>query len=81
MIGFRGVRTKSGAGLDLAAAMKGYRTIFHNPLAKYCFGAVLLEGIFLMGIFPYVALVLRADGEPRAMIAGLIIAARSRSAA
>jgi predicted MFS family arabinose efflux permease len=74
VIGFRGVATKSGAGLDLAGAMKGYRTIFQNPQAKYCFGAVLLEGTFVMGIFPYVALVLRANGEPRAMIAGLVIA-------
>jgi predicted MFS family arabinose efflux permease len=74
MIGFRGVAARAGAGLDLAAVVTGYRTIFKNPQAKYCFGAVMLEGIFVMGVFPYVALLLRANGEPRAMIAGVIIA-------
>jgi predicted MFS family arabinose efflux permease len=73
-IGFRGVAARAAAGLDLAAVVTGYRTIFRNPQAKYCFGAVMLEGIFMMGIFPYVALLLRAGGEPRAMIAGVVIA-------
>jgi predicted MFS family arabinose efflux permease len=52
----------------------GYRTIFKNPQAKICYGAVMLEGIFVMGIFPYVALLLRESGEPRAAIAGAVIA-------
>ena len=34
----------------------------------------MLEGIFMMGIFPYVALLLRDNGEPRAVIAGIVIA-------
>jgi predicted MFS family arabinose efflux permease len=74
IIGFRHVETKH-SGLDLAAAAKGYRTIFHNPLAKFCFGAVFLEGVFLMGIFPYVAVLQQqSGGSSRAAIAGLIIA-------
>ena len=74
VIGFRGIAARPGAGIDLAAVVTGYRTIFRNPLAKYCFGAVMLEGTFMMGIFPYVALLLRANGEPRATIAGVVIA-------
>jgi predicted MFS family arabinose efflux permease len=74
VIGFRGIAARPGAGIDLAAVVTGYRTIFRNPLAKYCFGAVMLEGTFIMGIFPYVALLLRANGEPRATIAGIVIA-------
>ena len=54
--------------------LKGYRAIFQNPQAKFCFGAVMLEGTFMMGIFPYVALLLREGGEPRAMIAGIVLA-------
>jgi predicted MFS family arabinose efflux permease len=74
IVGFRGVETKR-SGLDLAAAAKGYSTIFHNPLAKFCFGAVFLEGVFLMGIFPYVAVLQQqSGGETRAAIAGLVIA-------
>ena len=74
IIGFRGIAERSGASISLATVVTGYRTIFQNPLAKYCFGAVMLEGIFMMGIFPYVALLLRANGEPRATIAGAVIA-------
>jgi predicted MFS family arabinose efflux permease len=74
MLGFRGVETRRSE-LDLAAAAKGYGTIFHNPLAKFCFGAVFLEGVFLMGLFPYVAVLQQqSGGETRAAIAGLIIA-------
>jgi predicted MFS family arabinose efflux permease len=74
IIGFRRVETKH-SGLDLAAAAKGYRTIFHNPLAKFCFGAVFLEGVFLMGIFPYVAVLQQQSGAgSSAAIAGLVIA-------
>jgi predicted MFS family arabinose efflux permease len=36
---------------------------------------VALEGIFLFGVFPYVAVLLLAAGEGRAVIAGLVIAA------
>jgi predicted MFS family arabinose efflux permease len=74
VIGLRGVAVRPGVGIDLGAVVKGYRTIFQNPQAKICFGAVMLEGIFVMGIFPYVALLLRENGEPRAMIAGVVIA-------
>ena len=74
-IGFRHIETKR-TGLDLAAAAKGYSAIFHNPLAKFCFGAVFLEGVFLMGLFPYVAVLQReTGGDTRAAIAGLIIGA------
>ncbi len=75
IVGFRRLETKR-SGIDLAAAARGYRAIFHNPLAKFCFGAVFLEGIFLMGLFPYVAVLQQQDGgSTRAVIAGLIIGA------
>src|SRR5262249_49000988 len=43
-------------------------------MAKICYGAVFLEGIFLFGLFPYVAPLLHQAGETRAAIAGGIIA-------
>jgi MFS transporter, DHA1 family, inner membrane transport protein len=52
----------------------GYFTIFANPRAKFCFLAVFLEGVAVFGLFPFVALLLMAAGEPRASIAGLVIA-------
>jgi MFS transporter, DHA1 family, inner membrane transport protein len=55
--------------------MAGFRSVFADPRAKVCFSAVFLEGIFIHGVFPYVALLLLANGEARASIAGLVIAA------
>lgn len=60
---------------NLPAVASNYRGIFADPRAKFCFGAVFFEGIFIHGIFPYVAILLLASGEPRASIAGLVIAA------
>src|SRR2546421_9515656 len=41
---------------------------------KVCFGAVFVEGIVIFGLFPFIALLLLAAGEPRASIAGAVIA-------
>ena len=44
-------------------------------LLVFCFGAVFLEGMFLMGIFPYVAVLQQqSSGETSAAMAGLVIA-------
>ena len=56
-----------------AAVIANFRGIFADPRAKVCFGAVFLEAIFIHGLFPYVALLLRGIGETRASIAGLLI--------
>jgi DHA1 family inner membrane transport protein len=53
----------------------GFQSVFADPRAKVCFGSVFLEGLFIHGVFPYVALLLLATGEARASIAGLVIAA------
>ena len=48
--------------------------IFSNPLAKFCFGGVFIEGVFLLGVYPFVAPMLHDGGETRASIAGIVIA-------
>ena len=73
-VGFGGPGIKPTQKVNLREIPGSYRTIFTNPLAKFCFGAVLMEGIFLFGIFPYVAQLLHQIGEQRAAIAGLVIA-------
>ena len=60
---------------NLPAVKANYRRIFADPRAKFCFGSVFFEGIFIHGIFPYVAILLLASGEARASIAGLVIGA------
>ena len=59
---------------DLSTLIPNYRAIFSNPMAKYCFGAVFIEAVFLFGVFPYMAGLLRTDGMERSSIAGVVIA-------
>ncbi len=59
---------------DFSMFVPNYRAIFSNPLAKICFGAVFLEAVFMYGVFPYIATMLRQAGEDRASIAGVVIA-------
>ena len=61
--------------LQIAAMVNNYRQVWSNPLAKVCYGAVFLEGIVLVGLFPFVAVLLVSIGEPRPSIAGVILAA------
>lgn len=74
LIGFRGMTVDRRGRFDPAAVRTGFRTIRRNTLTKVCFTAVLLEGICVFGLFPYVAAFLVARGEERAIIAGLVIA-------
>jgi predicted MFS family arabinose efflux permease len=74
LVGFRGLKTSSSARVSVRSLPAAYGRIFHNPLAKICYGAVLVEAICLFGLMPYVAGLLAERGEPRASIAGLVIA-------
>jgi predicted MFS family arabinose efflux permease len=72
-----GVRsfTETRGHADLSVLIPNYRTILSNPLAKFCFGAVFFEALFMYGAFPYVATLLHQAGETRASIAGVVIGA------
>jgi predicted MFS family arabinose efflux permease len=74
-VALRGRETRKPTPFNLASAMAGFRSVLADPRAKVCFGSVFLEGLFIQGLFPYVALMLLANGETRASIAGLVIAA------
>ena len=73
VVGFRGVSSGAVARVDIRRLPVTYAEIFRNPLAKFCYGAVMVEAICLFGLFPYVAALLAAAGEPRAAIAGVVI--------
>lgn len=72
-VGFGGPGRKPPERVDLRSIPAAYKAIFAHPAAKFCFGGVMMEGIFLNGFFPYVAPTLHAGGENRATIAGLVI--------
>jgi predicted MFS family arabinose efflux permease len=59
---------------DLLSIPSRYTALFANPRAKFCFLAVFLEGAAIFGLFSFVALLLVASGEPRASIAGIVLA-------
>lgn len=65
---------KTDGRFDLRRLRPNYRTIFKNPLAKICFGAVFLEGCFMYGVFPYIATMLHRSGVTLASVAGIVIA-------
>jgi predicted MFS family arabinose efflux permease len=71
--GFAGQARSTGTGLRIQAVPKLFGAIFRNPRTKVCYGAVLLEGVAILGLFPYVALLLLDRGEGRASIAGLVL--------
>jgi predicted MFS family arabinose efflux permease len=74
-VALRGGGEAKSAPFRLSSVIAGFRSVFADPRAKVCFGSVFLEGLFIHGVFPYVALLLLANGETRASIAGLVIAA------
>jgi predicted MFS family arabinose efflux permease len=74
LIGLRNVPENRAPSVSFAAVLANYRIILGNPLAKICYGAVFLEGIAIFGIIPYIAPLLVTVGEPRAKIAGLVVA-------
>jgi predicted MFS family arabinose efflux permease len=73
--GFRGAAlTRSPARMDLGVLRHGYRTIFANPNAIICYGAVFIEGCCVLGLFPFIAAFLFELGETSLVIAGIVIA-------
>ena len=74
VLGFRDETHPSAGRFDLSNLMPNYRTIFRNPQAKFCFGTVFLEAVFMYGVFPYIATMLHEAGVTSASIAGIVIA-------
>jgi predicted MFS family arabinose efflux permease len=74
VLGFRGLAVDRHQRFDFATALAGYGHVLRNPLAKYCFLTVFLEGVFVFGLFPYIAALLAERGEARAVIAGIVLA-------
>ena len=74
IVSFRSVASPPRA-LRFASIVGNYRKVFANPRTKICYAAVFVEGVALFGIFPFIALLLVAVGEPRTSIAGLVVSA------
>ena len=72
--GLRGLPEAPRQPLDPRTVVLRYRQIFRIPTARICYLTVLCEGIFVMGLFAYVAVLLLEAGEPRASVAGAVIA-------
>lgn len=75
MVGFRNAPKPPPQKFSFAVLMANYRRIFSHPHARICYTAVLIEGICVYGMFPFVAAFLIEIGEPRMSIAGVVLAA------
>jgi len=74
VIGFRRLPTPPRPAARTQSLASTYVEVFRNPLAKFCYGVTFLEGVFMLGLFPYVAIMLAQGGETRASIAGFVLA-------
>ena len=74
-LGLRDVPIGSRHPLDIRSVLRRNREIFAIRNARICYATVALEGLFLFGLFPYVAVLLLTAGEARASIAGLVVGA------
>jgi MFS transporter, DHA1 family, inner membrane transport protein len=72
--GFRGADLARPPRANFAAIRQGYRTIFSNPNAKFCYGAVFIEGCCVLGLFPFIASFLFDLGQTSLSVAGIVIA-------
>ena len=75
IVGLRGVQDAPPQPLNVRSVLRRNREILSIRTARICYLTVIVEALLLFGIFPYVAVLLLAGGEPRASIAGLVIAA------
>jgi len=72
-LGFRRARLAEPVRHSTQPVLSVFAAIFANPRAQICYAVVFLEGIAVLGLSPYVALMLFAGGETRAAIAGLVL--------
>lgn len=73
--GLRDIPATPRQSLDPRAVLSRNRAIFAIRAARICYATVAIEALLLFGIFPYVAVLLLKSGEPRASIAGAVVAA------
>jgi predicted MFS family arabinose efflux permease len=73
--GLRDLPVGPAQPLDLRSVLARNRAILGIRTARICYLTVACEALVLFGIFPYVAVLLQAGGEPRASIAGVVVAA------
>ena len=58
----------------LKSIIHGYRVVFQNPRAILCYVAVFVEGVFVFGLLPYIAVLLEQRGAGGVREAGFVLA-------
>lgn len=71
--GFREQMASPGKAVDFSVIAENYRKILKHPHARILYFGVFVEGVCVMGLFPFIAAFLQEQGEPRLSIAGLVI--------
>jgi predicted MFS family arabinose efflux permease len=77
LLALRWLEPRAGAprrAFSLAGMREGYARVFENPRAKVCYAAVLVEGVCIFGVLPYLAVMLEAAGAGGIREAGFVLA-------
>jgi predicted MFS family arabinose efflux permease len=59
---------------SFASMRDGYAQVFANPRAKVCYAAVFMGGLFILGLTPYLAVILEFRGAGGLREAGYVLA-------
>lgn len=74
LLGFRGER-EARVPLSFSDARRRYETVLANPVSLMVFLVVAVEGLLVLGVFPFVAPLLLSEGLGGAAEAGLALVA------
>ena len=75
LIALRRTALQPARAVNVSAILANYAQVWRNPRSKICYIAVFVEGIAMIGLFPFIAVLLVSIGETRAAIAGAVLSA------
>ena len=73
LLAYRSLHPENARPKSTFSAREGYARVLANPKARICYSSVFLEGIFIFGFFPFVAIGLEAHKMGGVREAGFVI--------
>jgi MFS family permease len=74
VVGLRPGLSEPMRPLSPGLAIARYRALFADPRARTCFGAVVIEGMAIFGILPFIVVLLELSGAGGPREAGFVVA-------
>lgn len=73
LLAYRSLHPEKVRVKSTISAREGYARVLSNPKARICYSSVFLEGVFIFGFFPFVAIGLEAHNMGGVREAGFVI--------